>query len=127
MSVRALLTGLSQDVSKTFSQALCKHFSCAPEDYLRVARKHCLYPHARVLSRLLPLQVRVYEDQLLEAAGATMTEEHLAELVRDYWYHVHLYGGIAAKCLKLRISGERLKRLFAEVMGEGSGPVGDCE
>jgi len=107
---------------KTFAQALCKRVGCAPEDYLRVALKHCLYPQARFFSRLFLFDRRAADIELLEDAGAATSEEQLRDLLRDYWIQLHLQGGFLAKCLKLRVSGERLQKLFAQVMHGETGP-----
>jgi hypothetical protein len=107
---------------KTFAQALCKRVGCAPEDYLRVALKHCLYPRARVFAPALRFCAPAADIQLLEAAGEATTEQQLNGLLRDYGYQLHLHGGFLAKRLKLRVSGERLHKLFAQVMRGETGP-----
>ena len=96
---------------------MCGRFGCAPEDYLRVALKHCLYPQARGLFRILPYSfARAADLKLLEEARAATSEEYLQELLREYWDEVHLRGGLLAKRWKLRVSGGRLLKLFEEVM-----------
>ena len=109
---------------KTFAQALCERVGCAPEDYLRVALKHCLYPRARALYWVFADFARVEDMELLEAAGAATSEEQLVELLRDYWDELHLRGGFLAKRYKLRVSGNRLQRLFVQVMRGEAGPLG---
>ena len=111
-------------MSKTFAQALCERFGCAPEDYLQVALKHSLYPQALLLSRIPPFHTRPEDRELLEAAGAATSGEQLRELLREYWVNLHLHGGILAKRYKVRVSGERLQKLFGEVMRGESGPLG---
>ena len=108
----------SEEVSevKTFAEAFCEQIGCKPEDYLREALKRCLYPWARILSVLPPFSVRVEDLELLEAAGGATSKEQVHELLRDYWVNLHLHGGILAKRYKLRVSGERLQKLFAQVM-----------
>ena len=69
-----------------------------------------------MLFRLLPLQVRAADRELLKDAGAATTEEQLAELLQDYWYRLRLSGGFMARHMKLRVSGGRLQRLFKWVM-----------
>jgi hypothetical protein len=108
---------------KTFAQALCERVGCAPEDYLRVALKHCLYPRARVLSLVFAGYARVEDMELLEAAGAATSEEQLAELLREYWDELHLRGGFLAKRYKMRISSGRLQKLFTQVMHGEGGPL----
>jgi hypothetical protein len=102
-------------VARTFAEALCERFGCAPEDYLRVALKHSLYPQARVLLRVFPSFARAEDIALLEAAGRVTSEEELGELMREYWVQLHLHGGLLARRCKLRVSGHRLLRLFALV------------
>ena len=109
---------------KTFAQALCERVGCAPEDYLRVALKHCLYPRARVLSLVFAGYARVEDIELLEAAGRVTSEEQLVELLREYWDELHLRGGFLAKRYKVRISGGRLQKLFTQVMRGETGPLG---
>ena len=109
---------------KTFAQKLCEQVGCRPEDYLRVALKHSLYPGARLLALLPPFHTRVEDIELLEAAGAAKSEEELVELLRDYWDDVNLRGGILAKRWKLRVSGVRLQKLFRQVMSGETGRLG---
>ena len=109
---------------KTFAEALCERVGCAPEDYLRVALKHCQYPRARVLYWLAAGYARVEDIELLEAAGRATSEEQLLELLRDYWDEVQLRGGILAKRYKLRVSGGRLQKVFRQVMRGESGVLG---
>jgi hypothetical protein len=106
-------------VAKTFAQALCARFGCAADDYLRVALEHSLYPRARVVFRIIPFAfARAADVKLLEEARMAPSLEYLEELLWDYWMELHLHGGLLARRLKLRVSGERLKRLFQEVMSE---------
>ena len=104
-------------MSRTFAQAFCEQVGCAPEDYLGEALKRCLYPQARFSSLILPFFAREADIELLEAAGTATTEEQLNDLVRDYWHQLHRRGGFLARRFKLRVSGERLQKLFAQVMG----------
>jgi hypothetical protein len=101
---------------KIFAQALCEHFGCAPDDYLRVALKHCLYPQARVFFQLPPFHVRGADARLLEAARTVTREEALEELLREYRKDLHHHGGWLAKRCRLRVSGRRLLALLREVM-----------
>ena len=113
--------GQNSNTLKTFAQAFCGRVGCAPEDYLRVALKHCLYPRARVFAPALRFCAPAADIQLLEAAGAATTEQRLNDLLRDYRYQLHLRGGFLAKRLKLRVSGNRLQKLFTQVMRGESG------
>ena len=90
-----------------------------------MALKHCLYPRARLLSLVPPFYARTEDMELVEAVGAVTTEEQLNDLLRDYWVELHLRGGILAKRYKLRVSGGRLQKLFAQVMRGDSGALGD--
>ena len=109
--------GQNLSTVKTFAQALCERVGCAPEDYLRVAWKHSLYPQARVVFSVLPFSyARAADVKLLEQASAATSEEYLGELLREYWDDVHLNGGFLARRCKVRVSGGRLQRLFRWVM-----------
>ena len=110
---------------KTFAQALCERAGSAPEDYLQVALKHCLYPRARLISRLFLFFARPEDIELLEAAGRATSEEQVRELLREYWDELHLRGGVLAKRYKLRVSGDRLLKVFGQVMRGEPGPLGD--
>ena len=75
-------------------------------------------------SKLAVGYARVEDIELLEAAGRATSEEQLVELLREYWDELHLRGGFLAKRYKLRISGGRLQKLFAQVMRGESGALG---
>jgi hypothetical protein len=104
------------NVRKTFAQGLCERFGCSPEEYLRVALKHCLHLQAQVWFSLFPSGVRAADVQLLEDTGAATTTRELRELLQEYCYRLELSGGFAAKRLKIRISCERLQRLWKRAM-----------
>ena len=108
---------------KTFAEAFCERAGCAPEAYVEVALKQCLYPRARLLSRVLPIFLRPEDSELVEAAGRVRTEEELRELLREYWDDLHLRGGVMAKEYKVRISGDRLLKVFGQVMRGEPGPL----
>ena len=107
---------------KTFAQALCESVSCAPDQYLQVALKHCLYPRPRCCYRLFALFMSAADLKLLNDAGAATTEDQLNELVGDYRHDLQQHGGFWAKYLKLRISTTRLEQLFNRVMRGETGP-----
>jgi hypothetical protein len=92
-------------MARTFAEALCERFGCAPEDYLRVALEHCLYPQARLVFRIPFTSARAADMKLLEEARVAPDEEYLEELLQDYWMQLHLRGGLLARRLKLRVSG----------------------
>jgi hypothetical protein len=109
---------------KTFAEALCERVGCAPKDYLRVALKHSLYPRARAFSWLFAVYARLEDIELLEAVGGATSEEQVRELLNEYWDDLHLRGGILAKRYKMRVSGDRLLKVFKQVMRGESGPLG---
>ena len=110
---------------KTFAQALCESVGCAPEDYLRVALKHCLYPRPRSFYRLFAPFVSAADLQLLKDAGAATTEDQLNELLREYRYDLQLNGGFLRKRLKLRVSTAHLEHLFKQMLRAHTGPPED--
>lgn len=101
---------------KTFAQAFCEHVGCAPEDYLPIALKRCLYPQAHFFYCILPFFARAADIELLEDAGAATSPEQLQDLLRDYRHELRSRGGFLAKRLKLRVSSKRLHKLFVQVM-----------
>lgn len=52
---------------------------------------------------------------LLEEAAQTRDEEELRDLVGEYEYQTKLHGGLLANRFKIRVSGQRLLCLHAEV------------
>ena len=110
---------------KTFAQALCETVGCAPENYLRVVLKHCLYPRPRSFYRLFALFMPAADIQLLKDVGAATTEDDLNELLRDYRHDLQLHGGFVKQRLRLRVSTARLEQLFKRVMRAKTGPPED--
>ena len=103
---------------KTFAEALCQREGCAREQFVTEALKQCVYPHAAVFARLFRLRRPAADLELLELAGEAHTDDQLKELLRDYWYWLNVHGNFAARYLKVRVSGQRLRKLFARVMRE---------
>lgn len=110
---------------KTFAQALSESVGCAPDHFLRVALKHCLYPRPRSFYRLFALFVSAADIRLLKDVGAATTEDDLNELLREYRYQLGLHGGFVKQRLRLRVSTARLEKLFQRVMRAKTGPPED--
>lgn len=101
---------------KTFSQALCQSVGCTPDEYLRVALKHCLYPRPRCCYRLFVPFLSAADLQLLTDAGAATSVNQFNELLNDYRCDLQVRSGFFRRRLKLRISTTRLEQLFKRVM-----------
>ena len=105
---------------KNFSQALCVHFGCGRRDYLRRALTHSVFPRARPLVWLFLIFGSQQNTSVIEAAAEIESQEELHELLREYAYHVGLTRSSLLNRWKLRVSGQRLQKLFTEVMREKS-------
>ena len=84
----------------------------------------CIEPDASPYDFLLRV-LDTKDIALLEAAGRATSEEQVRELLREYWDELHLRGGVLAKRYKLRVSGDRLLKVFGQVMSGEPGRLGD--
>lgn len=109
-------TSLASERMKTFSQALCQSVGCTPDEYLRVALKHCLYPRPRCCHRLFVPFLPAADLQLLTDAGAATSVKQFNELLNDYRCDFRVRSGFLQRRLKLRISTTRLEQLFKRLM-----------
>ena len=96
-----------------FKQAFCDYYKCPPEQYLRKAFLRSLHASARPIGWLLTEQPECLE--VLEEAGKTTSEEELLDLIEQFEYQVKVHGGILARHLKLRVSGQRLLEINARI------------
>jgi hypothetical protein len=99
---------------KSFKEAYCARFKCAPEKFERDAAARCCYPHARpLLPLLLLLRTRVAQGAMfvIQRAGASRCRADLLIAVDEYRSWIRLSGGWMAQMLRLRISSRRLRGL----------------
>ena len=102
---------------KPFKQAFCDYYKCPPEQYLRQAFLRSLHARARPIGWLLIAQPESVE--LLDEAGKTTSEEELRDVIGQFEYQINVHGGIMARRLKLRVSGQRLLELNARIRKQG--------
>lgn len=103
----------------TFAEAFCTRHGLARNDYLPDVFRRALYPHARLLARLIRLLHPDYfapDDELVEAAAQLRTVQDLRDFsmdVKEYIHHpTNQRHGILRGLLHLRVSAQRLQVLI---------------
>ena len=103
---------------RTFRDAVCERFGIAPERYEQEVFWRCVLPSTRWLVRLLWRMRPVYFRQDLEliesVADCTSVSEVRSELNSFRYYYRPR--GFGRRLLHLRLSGQRLLRLAAQVL-----------
>jgi hypothetical protein len=110
------MSAANQSVS--FRDAVCRALACAPADYVEVVFERCLFPHAvlpvRVLRSLFP-DWFTPDYQLIELLGKCTDSLQLQTEVKVH-RRLHPAHGFIRKTLRLRVSGQRLIDLGAELL-----------
>ena len=99
---------------KTFKQAFCERYRCVESQYLRRAFTKCLFrralPIAPFLLTLWPEFFRVDLDAI-ERIGAAQSWQELNSELNAFSYNSRLRSRPLRSQLRLRISGNRIRRL----------------
>ncbi|MBI5478009.1 MAG: hypothetical protein HY906_04090 [Deltaproteobacteria bacterium] len=103
----------------TFREACCERFGVGPEAFEDAVLRHCLYPHARPVARLLRRRARRgYFDpdlDLIRAVAECTGLSAMAATLNVHRYH-HADAGFWRGLLRVRLSGRRLMDLGAELL-----------
>jgi hypothetical protein len=100
---------------KTFRELFCEQFECPPEKFEEELFWKSVYRRALPLARLIHwLHPHFFQRDFaaLRQLGVTTGHREFQSELQDYRYHLHSYGHWAQKTLRVRISGQRLNRLF---------------
>lgn len=103
---------------KNLRDAVCRAYRCAPANYADLVFERCLFTHAA-----LPVQVlrSLFPDwftpdyQLIELLGKCTDSLQLQTEVKVH-RRLHPAHGFIRKTLRLRVSGQRLINLGAELL-----------
>lgn len=110
-------SGRLQMGEATFRDAVCRRFGIAPERYEREVFLRCVFPAvgwlARLVWRVRPGYFRRDRELIESVAECTSLSEVRAELNRFRSYNRPR--GFGRRILHLRVSGQRLIRLAAQV------------
>lgn len=105
-------------MKQSFKKAFCDCLGCSADDYSREALSHCLYPHARLVWKLVDWSggfTLMAANTLVELAADTESREDLMQLIEGYYQEVQPYSGLAGRVLKIRISTDRLLALHDRI------------
>ena len=105
---------------RSFREAFCERFQCAPEQFERKALAKTLYPHARVVAWfffLIDSDMRQGTLALMQRAGEARSVRDLAGAMDDYRSWVKMTQSLVMNQGKVRVSGTRLMELGAKVFG----------
>jgi hypothetical protein len=112
---------MNASVSKrSFREAVCQHFRCAPEAYERTVFRRCLYRHAvwpaLLLHQFSPDYFRLDFELIRVVASMTDTEQVWAEVRLHRAEHPPV--GFLRRNLRLRVSFQRLLDLSTHLFAE---------
>ena len=102
----------------TFRQAFCERYHCSEAKYLRKAFRKCLYRRALLFAPFLEAAWRDFfqvDLDLIERAGVAQNWFELHAELRAFLTNSRLRSRRLRSQLRLRVSGNRVRRL-AEVM-----------
>ncbi len=103
---------------KTFCEAVCERFDISPDAYEEEVLWRCFFPSVRAVGKLLWLvnPARFNEDlELIRNVADCMSVTEVRTELNDHRYHRPLRG-FGPRCLRLRVSGQRLVELAALVL-----------
>ena len=105
----------------TFREACCQHFKWESKVFEEMIFRRCLYLHARPFGWLLRCFNRSFFQSDLEAITSLGEATGVRELMSEmgaYRYDYQLRKSFIRNKLRIRISGERIVRLGAQVFHE---------
>src|SRR5690349_9000460 len=102
-------------MTKRFKESFCRHFNCAPENYVREAMDRTLHPHAAKLGPLMRLLCSLPCRRLLEEAGKATSLDDVQHAIQVYRADLKRNGGLWRRRFKFRISGQRLLNLYITI------------
>jgi hypothetical protein len=111
---------------KSFKTAVCEHYRCAPEAYVRKAFAKALYRRAWLLLPLLrffmPRWFFSLDYALIDEVGDAQDWNDFNSAVSMYVESNALRSGFLRRTCKLRVSCQRLKRMARGFFGERAVP-----
>jgi hypothetical protein len=110
--------------SKSFREAFCERYRCAPERFVPVALRKVLPWRVRFLrpwfSLLYPDYFRL-DYELVEMLGGARSWSEVNAALGAFSSNNRLRGGFYRNTLKVRASGRRVSRLVTRVVGDRDG------
>jgi hypothetical protein len=105
----------------TFRERFCQKYKIPDDKYERVAMRHALYPHARLVWWLVTLdsQFDTADIEFIRCIGRTARLREYENEALDYRQHPR-NDGFLRKRLKLRVSVARFRRVVRAVLREES-------
>jgi len=106
-------------MSRSFRDAVCAAFGCAPEEYPEKVFRLCLHEHARPLAHLLrKVNPEIFRPdfELIEQVSAAKSLPELCHEVNQHRYLEANSTGCLRRALRLRLSGARLVRLGSKLL-----------
>ena len=107
--------------SKSFREAFCECFRCAPERFIPVALRKVLPWRVRVVRPFFTLLYPDYfrlDFELVEMLGGARDWSEVNAALGAFSSNNHLRGGFYRNTLKIRASGRRVSRLVTRVLGD---------
>lgn len=108
------------DWSKSFKDAYCERYRCAPGRFVIRVFKGGLYRRARLLGPLVMLINRRFfrlDIDLINEVGATRSWSDFNFVISNHVQSSQLRSGFLRNGLKLRVSCHRLKRMATKLFG----------
>ena len=102
----------------TFQECFCKQNNLSPEEFFRVVFNRAIYPHARLVSWVLPVFIANYFQADLDlihgVARLRRSHEFAVEVIRfnEHWDNC----GFLRRYLRLRVSVGHFQELIQETL-----------
>ncbi len=112
--------------AQSFREAYCQQAGCRDSDYPTRLFRQILYRHALLVAsglRLIKPEHFAIDEELVEMAGNARNWDEFNQAIESHAFSNKLRGGFMRRQLRLRVSGQRLSRIVARLMG--SHPRGD--
>jgi hypothetical protein len=105
---------------RSFRDAVCQHFRCAPEAYGETVFSHCLYPHATWPARLIRRFIPDYFYSDFELIRLVANKTEAEELRTEVRLHRFEYPPetLLRRFLRVRLSGQRLLDLGDQLLSQ---------
>jgi hypothetical protein len=104
----------------TFQEAFCARYGCTPDEFPDRVFRCCLYGHAvplaLVLRRLSPAFFRA-DLELIQQLGLNRDLEEVDATLSDFQYVNRARKHWLRTGLKIRLSGQKVRNLAAELLG----------
>ena len=103
--------------AETFQEKFCRHFDVPPERYHETVLRLTLYPQAQWLRLFGSSELLAIDRRFVAAVGQLTRWRGFAGAMWEF-QHDAQSRKFSRRCLRLRISVERMRVLFSEVWGE---------